>query len=539
MPTYTITGTADGNGNTAATSIVVDVSGQGITDGDYVWLGVNANDTGSISITGNPFGSPIRDVDTSADATVTGVNSETSRCVVWGKTALSEPTSYTVDLGTSRNAQVIVGKISSSNGANATWSISDAAVTLMDATGPGRLMVIDTDGQVIPADSAAIWFVGADNGTSNGAAYDASQAGTPAEMTFLASDGNHGRATAAYYVNEPAGVTLSGETQFEGPNTTDYTYGIYFAVEDTFVASSDPTITDAGDEAFNDGETGVVITGTNFEAVQGTGTVIISPTDSVADGSAVTQTVTSWADTSITITVAQGALAEQTNMYLFVTNDTGDSNVAGYVVQFNDQTAPTASAPTAVGSTSSTITVSADTNETGGTMFARLYADGSTPLDTAVYAGTGALQTQSVAVSSTGTITPPAFTGLPASTDYEAFLFHRDAGSNDSNVVTVAVSTDASVKTLELTAANNLEFRDEDGALVTNVTGVNYEWYDTDGSTAGAAVDTGTFNIDGSGEASFSISNSVLTNGQFGTLIFRDPVSNTIRGNWRVPITVT
>lgn len=75
------------------------------------------------------------------------------------------------------------------------------------------------------------------------------------------------------------------------------------------------------------------VNGTTFEAGQGTGTVKISPTDNVADAGAVTQTITSWSDTIIAFTTVQGALALNTNLFLFVTNDSAASNASGFVVQ--------------------------------------------------------------------------------------------------------------------------------------------------------------------------------------------------------------
>ena len=93
------------------------------------------------------------------------------------------------------------------------------------------------------------------------------------------------------------------------------------------------TVTDAGDEAFTAGETGVVIAGTNFGATQGAGRVWLSPTDNIADAGRVQQTVTAWGDTSVTITVVKGALAFLTNLYLFVETDAANSNAAGHVVQ--------------------------------------------------------------------------------------------------------------------------------------------------------------------------------------------------------------
>jgi hypothetical protein len=54
----------------------------------------------------------------------------------------------------------------------------------------------------------------------------------------------------------------------------------------------------------------------------------------------VTQTVTSWSDTSITITAVKGSLALSTNLYLFVEENTGNSNASGHVVQFWDAGSP-------------------------------------------------------------------------------------------------------------------------------------------------------------------------------------------------------
>jgi hypothetical protein len=95
-----------------------------------------------------------------------------------------------------------------------------------------------------------------------------------------------------------------------------------------------PTITDAGDETFFNGEAGVTITGTNFGASQGTGVVKISPTDNVNDPAAVLQTPTTWGDTSIQFTALQGYIAANATCYLFVSKDGGQTNTAGYPVMF-------------------------------------------------------------------------------------------------------------------------------------------------------------------------------------------------------------
>ncbi|MCE7901257.1 MAG: hypothetical protein DYH20_01055 [Gammaproteobacteria bacterium PRO9] len=103
-----------------------------------------------------------------------------------------------------------------------------------------------------------------------------------------------------------------------------------------------PTITDAGDEDFLPGETGINITGTNFGAVQGSGKVYLSPTDNASDSGRVEQTVTGWSDTSVVFTCVPGSLARATNLYLFVVNGGGLSNAAGRVVQI-PATGPTIS----------------------------------------------------------------------------------------------------------------------------------------------------------------------------------------------------
>jgi len=107
-------------------------------------------------------------------------------------------------------------------------------------------------------------------------------------------------------------------------------FGIAFAPS----GGSTPTITNADDEQYYAGETGIVITGTNFGASQGSnGRVYLSPTDDVDDAGRVSQTITAWSATSITFTATLGSLSLDTNLYLFVLADSTESNAAGYVVQ--------------------------------------------------------------------------------------------------------------------------------------------------------------------------------------------------------------
>lgn len=84
------------------------------------------------------------------------------------------------------------------------------------------------------------------------------------------------------------------------------------------------------------GQTSVVITGTSFGASQGSGMVSISPTSSSADANAVTQTVSSWSDTSITVNVVRGGLKYGTR-YLFVKNGAGVWSTTGWSLTFTPQ----------------------------------------------------------------------------------------------------------------------------------------------------------------------------------------------------------
>jgi hypothetical protein len=77
-----------------------------------------------------------------------------------------------------------------------------------------------------------------------------------------------------------------------------------------------------------------VITGLGFAQTQGTGSVIISPTDDVNDAAAVTQTVTSWATNSVTFTAKQVAMLVNAQCYLFVKSSFGLANASGWPVTF-------------------------------------------------------------------------------------------------------------------------------------------------------------------------------------------------------------
>ena len=91
------------------------------------------------------------------------------------------------------------------------------------------------------------------------------------------------------------------------------------------------------DASLYDGQLSVEITSAGpFHAVQGSGKVIICPTNDVTDVDAVEQTITEWYNTSIVFTAARSTLDYNTNVYLFVVNSDGHATANGYVVTFYD-----------------------------------------------------------------------------------------------------------------------------------------------------------------------------------------------------------
>lgn len=129
-------------------------------------------------------------------------------------------------------------------------------------------------------------------------------------------------------------ITATGASQACNAENDAYSVVVCLAFAPVS-ASTDPEITSVTPDTFEDTDTGIVIAGSNFEASQGTGTVVICPTDDIMDADCEAQTVTAWADDEITFTAVQGANASDMTAFLFVTNDTGDSNADGFEVTFS------------------------------------------------------------------------------------------------------------------------------------------------------------------------------------------------------------
>ena len=206
-----------------------------------------------------------------------------------------------------------------------------------------------------------------------------------------------------------------------------------------------------------------------------------------------------------------------------------------------DTTAPVLTSPTAGSVTSTSVTPSVTTDEANGTAYARVYANGATPTAAQVVSGTGVTpvaSASSVSVGSTGAISFAAITGLTAGTDYELFFAHEDAAGNVSNASSVGFTTTALARTVALTSANNTEFRDRFGVVRANLE-IDWEYYDQASSTEGASTDSGTVTLNGSGEATLTLTNSTAADGDTGTLVVFASSNSTILGVYQVTVSVS
>lgn len=165
-----------------------------------------------------------------------------------------------------------------------------------------------------------------------GSTFEATPPTQPAGTTLVSAWSNNGSSSPSLALATKTQAT-AGSTG-TGAWTSSSDWSVPFTIAIAPSAGAVPTITDAGDEDYNDAETGISITGTNFGATQGAGKVWISPTDNVNDAQRVEQTVTAWGDTSITFTAVRGILGRGT-YYLFVVNNGGSSNASGRAVTFS------------------------------------------------------------------------------------------------------------------------------------------------------------------------------------------------------------
>lgn len=98
--------------------------------------------------------------------------------------------------------------------------------------------------------------------------------------------------------------------------------------------SNPPNISSLSSISINSGES-ITITGTDFEASQGSGKVEIGDASTYGGSSTITeQTVDSWSDTSIDFTVVETGFNNGDTAYVYVTNNS-DSRTDGFFINFS------------------------------------------------------------------------------------------------------------------------------------------------------------------------------------------------------------
>jgi hypothetical protein len=135
----------------------------------------------------------------------------------------------------------------------------------------------------------------------------------------------------SYNVQAVAGA--SGARTWTGALTSINNYSpITIAIKAAVVAGA-TQITGVSDATIYHGQTGIVVTGTNFNASQGDGEIYVCSANDPDHVSAVNQTVTAWSDTEITITAVLDSFDFDEDLYLFVRNSDEEEDTSGFVIQ--------------------------------------------------------------------------------------------------------------------------------------------------------------------------------------------------------------
>lgn len=101
---------------------------------------------------------------------------------------------------------------------------------------------------------------------------------------------------------------------------------------DEVAAGVSITTVDADNTIFR-GQTSIEVLGNNFGATQGT--IIVSPTNNVADSFAYTLTADTWSDTSITFVMPMAMTLMYGDLHFFVVNDDTTTNANGKIVIYS------------------------------------------------------------------------------------------------------------------------------------------------------------------------------------------------------------
>ena len=192
----------------------------------------------------------------------------------------------------------------------------------------------------------------------------------------------------ALAINDDIGVSQSPlpGTEFTGTASIPANWAGFWGINlDTLVPSGPNPIvsTISGDGVFRDGETGAVITGSQFET-EGAGSLVEIGSHSTyaASTTKIAQTHQLWADGSITFTVNLGTLTPGAAVYVYVTNHTSDTvNASGRLVTLHRKIALALSTSAYVDPVSSAIAAARLTGNSGA-FTAGLITEDTNPLTT-------------------------------------------------------------------------------------------------------------------------------------------------------------
>jgi hypothetical protein len=201
--------------------------------------------------------------------------------------------------------------------------ISNPVITSSRNTGSSSSTANFTSMTPAVGDCRVIAFVGTESGNNS----NPFTSNWPTNFTEVSDNENGppgtgtGSSGAAFADSQQTSATLCSGSVTISTGSTQYVT--------TFIAlqppSNLPGVTACPDVTTS--STNVVCSGLNFEAVQGTGKLELADSATYASATKVTQTIDSWSDTSIQFDVVQGSLANDSVVYVFVTNDSGDVSV--------------------------------------------------------------------------------------------------------------------------------------------------------------------------------------------------------------------
>ena len=201
--------------------------------------------------------------------------------------------------------------------------ITNPVITSSRNTGSSSSTANFTSMTPAVGDCRVIAFVGTESGNNS----NPFTSNWPTNFTEVSDNENGppgtgtGSSGAAFADSQQTSATLCSGSVTISTGSTQYVT--------TFIAlqppSNLPGVTACPDVATS--STNVVCSGLNFEAVQGTGKLELADSATYASATKVTQTIDSWSDTSIQFDVVQGSLANDSVVYVFVTNDSGDVSV--------------------------------------------------------------------------------------------------------------------------------------------------------------------------------------------------------------------